>query len=82
MPGANSGMTSVHVSDPASVTVSTFPRSEAGPFVSVRVEPVAALLVADLAVLDALASKVALARDALAAMLTGQDPDELSGVSP
>ena len=84
----NSAMVNVHLYDPGTIATSAFPSSEAGPFVAVRLEPVAALLVHDVAVLDALAVQVAAAREALAAMLTGQDPlpdtgagGELVGVS-
>lgn len=71
---ANAVTVNVHLHDPAAITTSAFPRCEAGPFVSLRLEPVTALLVSDLAVLDALAVQVAAAREALAAMLPGQAP--------
>lgn len=69
---ANAASMNVHLHDPAAITTSAFPASEAGPFVSVRLEPVAALLVSDPAVLDALAVQVSAARDVLAAMLPGR----------
>lgn len=70
----NSATVNVHLDDPALITTRAFPMCEAGPFVSIRLEPVAALLVSDLAVLDALAIQVAAAREALAAMLPEQAP--------
>lgn len=70
---ATSAITSVHLNDPDSITMTAFPRCEAGPFVAVRLEPVAVLIVHDLVVLDALAVQIGAAREALAALLAGQD---------
>ena len=76
----NSARVNVHLTDPAAVLVNEFPDSAAGPFVSVDLEPVASLLVHDLAPLDALIAQATAARNALTAMLTGQDP--LPGAGP
>ena len=70
----NSARVNVHLTDPAAVVVSEFPDSAAGPFVSVDLEPVASLLVHDLAPLDALIAQARAARDSLAGMLAGQNP--------
>lgn len=67
--GANRAMTSVHVDDPDSIRMTAFPVCEAGPFVAVRIEPAAALLVSEVAVLDALLERVGEARQVLIEML-------------
>ena len=74
MDEVNVAMVSLHLHDPSGVAVRAFPVSQAGPFVSVQLEPVAALLVHDVAVLDAVAAQIATARAALLRMLAGQDP--------
>ena len=70
--------TNVHLNEAASITFTAFPVCESGPFVSVDLGGVAALLVHDLAVLDALAVQVAAAREALADLLDMPDlpPEE------
>ena len=74
MTGATSARTNVHLLDPSAITTGAYPDCEAGPFVDLRLGRVASLLVHEVAVLDALAVQVAAAREALAAMLAGQDP--------